>query len=80
MTLCGVTGRTCPHCDGVGVLRWQQAFPTASGFVLREMEHPCPLGCGRTWHHPAAEAGRVIDQADDLPEQRVIDPLVERAD
>ncbi|GAA4426501.1 hypothetical protein GCM10023148_29910 [Actinokineospora soli] len=73
-----VTGRTCPHCDGLGVLRWQQAIPTAAGFVLREMEHPCPMGCGPTWHYPAAEADVVVESgaAEDPGHQG----LVERAE
>ncbi|MET0235765.1 MAG: hypothetical protein ABW224_14065 [Kibdelosporangium sp.] len=44
-------------CGGEGVLRWQQPFPDG---VLRELEHPCPKGCGPGWRHPAAENNQVI--------------------
>jgi hypothetical protein len=59
------------------VLRWQQAFPAADGFVLREMEHPCPMGCGESWLHPAAEAGLVVESAAEDPGHQ---GLVERAE
>ena len=45
-------------CRGEGMLRWQQPFPDG---VLRELEHPCPNGCGPGWRHPAAENDQVID-------------------
>lgn len=47
----------CPVCAGAGVLRWRQ--PCSDG-VLRDMEHPCPHGCGQGWRHPAAENHQVI--------------------
>jgi hypothetical protein len=49
-------------CQGEGVLRWRQPFPDG---VLREVEHPCPNGCGAVWKHPAAEDGQVIDPDDE---------------
>jgi hypothetical protein len=60
----------CPHCDGEGVLRWSQPTPGPDGGVLmREMETPCPNGCGGDWKHPAAEADRVVDTPSDAPER-----------
>ncbi|WP_189209772.1 MULTISPECIES: hypothetical protein [Actinokineospora] len=73
-----MTDRTCPHCEGLGLLRWQQAIPTEDGFVLREMEHPCPKGCGGHWRHPAAEADLVIDLGLPGAEEPVHERLVER--
>lgn len=52
----------CPMCRGEGMLRWQQPFPDG---VLRELEHPCPNGCGAGWRHPAAENGQVIEAGED---------------
>src|SRR5882724_4631766 len=52
----------CPMCQGAGVLRWRQPFPEG---VLRDLEHPCPNGCGGQWKHPAAEDDQVIDPADE---------------
>lgn len=58
----------CPMCRGEGVLRWRQPFPDG---VLRDLEHPCPNGCGDTWRHPAAEDDKVIgDQSDTRPARR----------
>ena len=59
----------CPMCGGEGVLRWRQ--PCADG-VLRELEHPCPNGCGGQWRHPAARRDQVITPDDDeeLPARR----------
>ncbi|WP_235038987.1 hypothetical protein [Kibdelosporangium aridum] len=48
----------CPMCQGAGVLRWQQPCPDG---VLRELEHPCPNGCGDGWRHPNAENNQVIE-------------------
>lgn len=44
-------------CGGEGVLRWRQPFPDG---VLRELEHPCPNGCGTAWKHPVAQEDQVI--------------------
>jgi hypothetical protein len=49
-------------CQGKGVLRWRQLCPDG---VLRELEHPCPNGCGSSWKQPAAEEGQVIDPDDE---------------
>lgn len=59
----------CPDCDGTGVMRWQQPMPDEQGrTILREMEHPCPAGCGGDWKHPHAERGRVVESdANDAP-------------
>lgn len=58
------SGSDCPSCDGGGVMRWQQPEPDGQGgTILRDMEHPCPLGCGPQWKHPHAERGRVVDGA-----------------
>ncbi|MEV4318403.1 hypothetical protein [Actinocrispum sp. NPDC049592] len=56
-------------CGGEGVLRWRQPCPDG---VLREMEHPCPNGCGTSWKLPAAQQDKVIAAADqdELPERR----------
>ncbi|WP_312024882.1 hypothetical protein [Kibdelosporangium aridum] len=43
------------------MLRWQQPCPDG---VLRELEHPCPNGCGDGWHHPDAENDQVIEVLD----------------
>jgi hypothetical protein len=52
-------------CAGAGVLRWRQPFPDG---VLRDLEHPCPNGCGDQWKHPAADEDQVIDpQNEDRP-------------
>lgn len=45
-------------CQGQGVLRWRQPFPDG---VLRDLEHPCPNGCGASWTLPAAEEHLVVD-------------------
>ncbi|MCE7008745.1 hypothetical protein LWC34_38930 [Kibdelosporangium philippinense] len=37
--------------------------------ILREMQLPCPHGCGDTWKYPAAETDRVINTPDDRPER-----------
>jgi hypothetical protein len=49
-------------CLGEGALRWLQPFPDG---VLRELEHPCPNGCGEVWKHPVAENGQVTGWEDD---------------
>jgi hypothetical protein len=57
-------------CQGEGVLRWRQPFPDG---VLRDLEHPCPNGCGDTWTLPAAEEHQVIapeSGADAVPRRR----------
>nr|WP_157528207.1 hypothetical protein [Kibdelosporangium sp. MJ126-NF4]CEL17593.1 hypothetical protein [Kibdelosporangium sp. MJ126-NF4] len=60
----------CPACLGEGVLRWTQpTLDGTQGWILRKMAMPCPLGCGDTWKHPAAEADRVINPPDDRPER-----------
>lgn len=60
----------CVHCGGEGVLRWTQPTPGPDGGVLmRELEIPCPDGCGGDWKHPAAEADRVVDAPTDAPER-----------
>lgn len=52
----------CTHCGGDGVMRWQQPEPDGrGGTILREMEHPCPAGCGPEWKHPHAERRRVVE-------------------
>lgn len=62
------SGSDCPDCDGTGVMRWQQPTPDGHGAtILREMEHPCPQGCGGEWKQPHAEHGRVVDARDDAP-------------
>ncbi|MGH3862137.1 hypothetical protein [Actinokineospora sp.] len=54
----------CSHCDGHGVIRWQQPWPDGEGgTILRDMEHPCPAGCGPEWKHPHAERGRVVESS-----------------
>ena len=45
-------------CWGEGVLRWRQPCPDG---VLRDLEHPCPNGCGPGWRLPSAENCQVID-------------------
>jgi hypothetical protein len=45
-------------CRGEGVLRWRQPCPDG---VLRDLEHPCPNGCGPGWRHPAGAKDQVID-------------------
>lgn len=62
----------CPMCRGEGVLRWQQPFPDG---VLRELEHPCPNGCGPGWRHPAARDDQVIEDG----EGRAVDDRPARA-
>jgi hypothetical protein len=55
-------------CQGAGVLRWRQPFPDG---VLRDLEHPCPNGCGTEWKQPAAQEGQVIDpDCEDQPVRR----------
>lgn len=56
-------------CQGAGVLRWRQPFPDG---VLRDLEHPCPNGCGDSWKLPAAEQGQVMDPdlGEELPQRR----------
>lgn len=61
--------QSCSHCDGEGVLRWTQPVPGPDGWVLRELEHPCPAGCGDTWKHPVAEADRVVGAPSDAPQR-----------
>ncbi|MGH3864077.1 hypothetical protein [Actinokineospora sp.] len=54
------------------MLRRQQAAPDGQGgTLLREMEHPCPAGCGPEWKHPHAELDRVIEPGDTEPPQRI---------
>ena len=62
----------CPQCQGGGVIKWTQPDPDGSGgFVLREMTHPCPRGCGPQWKHPNAERERVVDGEPDNRPVRV---------
>jgi hypothetical protein len=49
-------------CEGAGVLRWRQPFPDG---VLRDLEHPCPNGCGAGWKHPAGANQQVVTSGDD---------------
>jgi hypothetical protein len=58
------SGSECDLCGGTGVLTWQQPAPTSTGFVVHEMEHPCPRGCSGWWRMPAAE------RQDAIPESR----------
>lgn len=60
----------CVHCLGEGVLRWSQPSTAPDGTtVMRELEIPCPAGCGGDWKHPAAEAGRTIHAPSEVPER-----------
>jgi hypothetical protein len=54
-------------CQGEGVLRWRQPFPDG---VLRDLEHPCPNGCGDSWKLPAAEEDQVVDPSGEERLQR----------
>jgi hypothetical protein len=44
------------------VLAWQQPVPTPTGFVVHEMEHPCPRGCSGWWRMPAAERRHTVNE------------------
>ncbi|MPY79787.1 MAG: hypothetical protein GEV04_15225 [Actinophytocola sp.] len=49
-------------------MSWQQ--PSPDGREMRQIDWPCPNGCGSHWKHSAAEAGRVVEpEPDDLPAQ-----------
>lgn len=44
------------------MLTWQQPVPTQTGFVVREMEHPCPRGCSGWWRMSAAEREDAVSE------------------
>ncbi len=49
-------------------MSWQQPCPDGT---LRQVDWPCPNGCGGHWQHPAAESVRVVEESpDDLPAHR----------